>query len=75
VLDVKDRLVEQVSTRSWWDTAEPSIATASASSFTVHGASRSRASIRTRLGAASACIVSATCCAVSESMTAGRLCP
>jgi hypothetical protein len=55
------------STRSSLDTAERSIATASASSPTEHGERRRRPSMRTRLGVASACIVSATSAVVASS--------
>ena len=56
-------------------TAERSIETASASSPTEQGARRSRPRIRTRLGAARACIVCATSRAVAASSSPVWLCP
>ena len=53
----QDRDLELI---TWCETAEDSIPTAWASSLTEQEPSRSRPRMRTRLGAASACIVSAT---------------
>src|SRR6266545_4513176 len=54
------------SSRSWCEAADCSSCTSAASSLTEHGDCRSRARIRTRLGAESACIVSATSSARSS---------
>src|SRR5438876_663203 len=57
-------------TRSWCETADGSSCTSSARSVTEHWDCRSRARMRTLLGVASACIVSATSSARSPSIAA-----